>query len=1314
MKVWSEKTKYSLVGIVAILAMLPLAGNFHFANTAKAALAPQNNSVSDVSLGFGGSSSSGISTRATNTTLQLSKNGSAFEQSHEFTTGQVQADYNFNALAVTWKIDQPQGTHASFYMQTTANGVTSNWLPLPENEDMQDPDTKEHFSELNFVSSGATSFAIKAVLSTSNQAVTPIVSDIQAHYLDSRPGPQMNFSSIQTKGAVTTPRVISRAEWGADESIMDWTPQYSAPKKFIIHHTAGAQGGSDPASVIRGIYRYHAVTRGWGDIGYNYVADEHGNIYEGRYGGNGVIGAHALRTESGGSSVSYNPGSIGISVLGNYDNDTVTTATKNALINFIGYKGIQNNINPTTVSYFVDRNMPGVIGHRDVDYTSCPGTDLYADVAEIRNGAQAAINATPHGDYNPYAAELNSVPDLVNLEDKNWHTVTVKIKNTGDALWSNSGPNAVVLQTADPANRNSVFYDSSWLASYRPAKLKEASVPPGGIGTFSFVMRDSRGLEADYDETFKLVASGLTWIDGSQFTLHVHVSLRYKAQIDELPGDGNIDVAPGQKTTVAIWMKNIGTRAWTKTGPNFVALNLQDPAGRSSAFYDSASWPLSYRPTLLSSPDTLNPGEWGYFKFILKAPTTTKVYNEGFQAVSEGITWITGSHFTLHVNVIGPYKGEVVSVTPGPTLDVNETQEITARIKNTGSATWKNSGSNFIALNVNNPPGKNSAIKDPATWTEYPYRPGRMTTAEVRPGQVGEFDFTIKAPKTAGTYKEYFQAVAENVTWIAGTSFDLTVRALNPYEGQITAKSPETIIMEDHASRDLSLTIKNIGSETWHAGDGLYTAPGGRVSPFQDITWPAGAVDILDHDVVPGASATFNFRLNTPDQMVGSYTESFYMKSAGQTVLSTTTNFYITVTPRYNGQVTSQTATEITVSPGSRTSFTFNYKNTGTRTWSNTGDAYVSLQTTNPANRHSTFEDSSWPAYYRPTVMDSTSVAPNATGTFTFYLQAPDTTGDYTEQFKLTAQGVAWMPSSTGTIRIHVRSTLSEPTIKIGIAALSQVQVSGNGAFRAVKGGDGSLLGTFASGNVATVTVEGGNSYYRLAGPGVNVTTTDYVRFIPNTGTILKVYNYHDHPGFNTSLDDNTFRGNILAWRSGSTGNFWAINELKMEDYLKGIAEQSDSTTYTHLKTMSVAERTYAYYNVQRGGKHANEHFDLNNTSGDQVYKGYGLESRSPHIVQAVNETKGQMVTYRSAIALTPYFSRSDGRTRSYQEVWGGTPGAYPYLVSVDDHWSSPGPMNGHGVGLSGYGALQQANEGRSYTQILQHYYTGVQITDYY
>jgi len=159
------------------------------------------------------------------------------------------------------------------------------------------------------------------------------------------------------------------------------------------------------------------------------------------------------------------------------------------------------------------------------------------------------------------------------------------------------------------------------------------------------------------------------------------------------------------------------------------------------------------------------------------------------------------------------------------------------------------------------------------------------------------------------------------------------------------------------------------------------------------------------------------------------------------------------------------------------------------------------------------------------------------------------------------------------------------------------------------------------------------------------------------------------------------------------------------------MSEASASSHPTHLRTMAIAERSYAYYHLVRGGKHPGEPFHLKNSrqgnGDDQVYAGYGFEELAPAIGQASSDTAQRVVTYGGTPVITPYSSRTDGNTRSAQEAWGWSA---PWLVSVADPDCAGMTRLGHGVGLSAYGALKRAERGDSYQNILSYYYQGTSL----
>ena len=661
------------------------------------------------------------------------------------------------------------------------------------------------------------------------------------------------------------------------------------------------------------------------------------------------------------------------------------------------------------------------------------------------------------------------------------------------------------------------------------------------------------------------------------------------------------------------------------------------------------------------------------------------------------------------------YSAEIVSAPTSVDILPGQRKLVSVTMRNTGVATWVNDTGPFVALNLTNPAPHDSEFFDAATWTEYYFRPTRLDTPSVAPGETGVFDFYLQAPTTKGSYTEYFQVVSEHVTWIPGSYFELEINVDAPYEGQFVDKSHSLIYIEDTGAREVWVKIRNTGSKTWPAGRSFVATsnPLNRTSQFQDDTWgpyPYIAT-VLDHDVAPGQTGTYRFLLRAPETP-GNYTESFRIRLAGGiTVQGTDFNFYPRVLKRYQAEVQSTSAAAITMEPNAKRSFTAYIKNTGTRTWKNTGPGFIALNAIEPVGRQSAFQDTTWPLYFRPTLLDEPSVvAPGQVGRFTFWLKAPPNDGNHTERFQLVSEHVTFIEGADFGVDIEVKDLKPEPKLRIGIYTGNQVVVTGDGPFRAKRGTSNLVIGNYNAGEEVTVEVPGG-AYYRVTAVNTNHTTSEFVRFEPIGDTILEFENYEDRPGWNPSLNDNTFRGNLIAHRSGETGNFWAINEIHMEDYLKGVAEQSNSTHPTHLRTMATIERTYAQYHFERGGKHPQENIHLKNHSGDQVYKGYNFELRSPNVALAVQDTEGLMVTKNGDVVVTPYFSRTDGRTRSWSEVWNGS---YDHLITVPDPWSGSGPMLGHGVGLSAYGAVQQAFEGKSSEEILKYYYTGISLSDFY
>jgi SpoIID/LytB domain protein len=178
--------------------------------------------------------------------------------------------------------------------------------------------------------------------------------------------------------------------------------------------------------------------------------------------------------------------------------------------------------------------------------------------------------------------------------------------------------------------------------------------------------------------------------------------------------------------------------------------------------------------------------------------------------------------------------------------------------------------------------------------------------------------------------------------------------------------------------------------------------------------------------------------------------------------------------------------------------------------------------------------------------------------------------------------------------------------------------------------------------------------------------------------------------------------------------SLYGINELSFEDYMAGMGENSNAAPIEYLKSQAVAQRTYAYFTQQNTGKHDTRNFDVVATTGDQLYLGANNEPLMSNFLNAVAATRGVMVTYNNEVVITPYFGNSDGRTRSWSEVWGGNK---PWLVSVPATYDARDgkKLFGHGVGMSQRDAAYRADEeGVDWVTLLKYYYTGTEVHKIY
>ena len=228
--------------------------------------------------------------------------------------------------------------------------------------------------------------------------------DLRVHFVSVPAPTRRRRSSTVARAAAarqaqpgTPPPIIPRAQWGGDSVPPRSPPQYGQVQLAFVHHTVNANDytADQSASMILAIAKYHRDTNGWNDIGYNFVVDQYGQVFEARAGGveQAVVGAQAQ---------GYNTQSTGIAVLGTFSSVPFPEAAMAALSQLIGWKlslhrvpcegtvpitSGGGDLNRYPSGYQVTLNR--ISGHRDGDSTSCPGDAGYAQLPELRSRAAA-------------------------------------------------------------------------------------------------------------------------------------------------------------------------------------------------------------------------------------------------------------------------------------------------------------------------------------------------------------------------------------------------------------------------------------------------------------------------------------------------------------------------------------------------------------------------------------------------------------------------------------------------------------------------------------------------------------------------------------------------------------------------------------------------------------------------------------------------------------------------------------------------------------------------------------------------------------
>ncbi len=492
------------------------------------------------------------------------------------------------------------------------------------------------------------------------------------------------------------------------------------------------------------------------------------------------------------------------------------------------------------------------------------------------------------------------------------------------------------------------------------------------------------------------------------------------------------------------------------------------------------------------------------------------------------------------------------------------------------------------------------------------------------------------------------------------------------------------IDIEAGEAKEYEVVIKNTGDKIWEEGE-VSLEIGPYLKSFSKVkhnSWlKYYQIEKINKNINPGESVIIKFYLQSPDNINGIIQE----------------NFYLVVNNR--------------IIPGTEMRFFMSLKS-------------IDMVFDEPQNSTIIQEVVNEKTEEESAFADSAFVATSAKEVATADKEDIDFCNALTEVEK-----EEFIECQTNSNENDVTSGISEniqyseePTIRVGLFNTKSAQRLTSNTKYDVYSGDRLILQNLSARFVSTVSYNTKRSLYIISTSGITKFLDKPIRFVPvSENGIMTLFDFDNRARWNNSINYNQYRNIVEFNYSLNTGRLWIINELPISSYLKGLTETTNYSPVDYQKVIATAARTYALYHYNRGieydipdgsTKHANEHFHLDATY-DQVYKGYVSESLLSRLNEAVDATKGIAVTYNKAIVVTPYFSRSDGRTRSWQEVWYG--GDKPWLQSVDVPEDKGETLWGHGVGMSAQAALEMVRDKLiNWEKVLKHFYTDINLQKIY
>ena len=288
----------------------------------------------------------------------------------------------FLAFSASWEsVDSLDQTHILFQHSTDEENW-SKWILLEKDAHIDSKTTL--VSQLQFLDSDVTQ--VKFLLSF-DKAFTKSVQNIALHFYnpgESKPIVEKTVNNVEMNLCnCAMPSFANRDDWCPLGCPPNPNPTSTDVTHLIVHHSATSNGPADWPAVVRSIWNQHVNVNGWSDIGYNWLIDPEGNLYEGR--GKDVQGAHFCGT---------NARTAGVCVLGNFSVSLPSAPAISQLEKFLAWNSCVDDLDPLTTSIHASSGLDlhHISGHRDGCATECPGATFYPLFDNIRQEVAAYIN----------------------------------------------------------------------------------------------------------------------------------------------------------------------------------------------------------------------------------------------------------------------------------------------------------------------------------------------------------------------------------------------------------------------------------------------------------------------------------------------------------------------------------------------------------------------------------------------------------------------------------------------------------------------------------------------------------------------------------------------------------------------------------------------------------------------------------------------------------------------------------------------------------------------------------------------------------